>query len=61
MSEQYPSFNRCLRHALWPASHEGAAELIPTGTPEEGCPIGVRNGTTGEWEPVRKLQSQHNY
>ena len=60
MSEHFQPFNQCLRQPLWPAS-DGSTETIPTGSPEQGCPLGTRDAASGKWTPVRKLQTQHSY
>ena len=62
MNDRYPPYDRCLSHPLWPASDSRApGQTLPTGTPDQGCPIGVRSPATDEWEPVRKRQADHSY
>ena len=62
MNDRFPPYGSCLRQPVWPNSDPRALEqMIPTGTPEEGCPIGTRNASTGEWEPFGKRQQDHPY
>jgi hypothetical protein len=41
MNDKFLPYESCLRQPMWPDSDPRALEqMIPTGTPQEGCPIG---------------------
>jgi hypothetical protein len=62
MNDRFAPYDRCLRQPLWPESDTRSGDqMIPTGTPDEGCPIGTSNPSSKRWEPVRKRQKDHPY